>query len=460
MSDTLQLSPRTTATAVPERPPRPRESWADVAKGTCILLVVLWHVITKNYLQVDWRLPVPLPGAWGLLGEQLLPLRMPLFFAISGMFAVGAVGRSWRVLGRSKVAKFGYLYAVWLLIHTLVLALVPDFDTARATGPLQLLEELTITPTNLWYLLALAVYFTVAKAVRRLPTAVVLGVALALSVAVAADLLQTPGNRGGLYQNLVFFLAGVRLRPLVEGLARAANWRRLALLGAGYALGLIGLRLVPATGPLVSVVAVAFGVTGAALAARSAAVARVLSGIGRRTLPIYVLHMPVLAICHAVLIGPMDRADQPMQLLLAVIEPVLLTVMVTWFCLALERSLPAALVDLPRRRSRPADLAGAAASRALGIPGTDPAGTPGAGTAGTPGAGPAGTSGAGMPGPDAAAGTAASSTAETASQAVLAGRAWKPGAVAVGTVAVGTAAVGTAAVGTAAVPRARPAGGA
>jgi uncharacterized membrane protein YcfT len=345
MSDTLQLS--TTATTAPERPPRPRESWADVAKGACILLVVLWHVITKHYLQVDWRLALPLPGAWGLLGEQLLPLRMPLFFAISGMFAAGAVGRSWRVLGRSKVAKFGYLYAVWLLIHTAVLALVPDFDTARAGGPLELLEQLTITPSNLWYLLALAAYFTVAKAMRRAPTTLVLAAALALSLVVAADLLATPGNRGGLLQNLVFFLAGLRLRPVVEDLARAANWRRLALLGGGYAAGLVVLRLLPTTGPLVSVVAVAFGVTAAAIAARSRVVARVLGDIGRRTLPIYVLHMPVLAICHAVLIGPMDRADPPMQLLLAVAEPVLLTVAVTWFCLALERSLPAALLDLP-----------------------------------------------------------------------------------------------------------------
>lgn len=352
MSDTLQLS-TTTATA-PERPPRARESWADVAKGACILLVVLWHVVTKNFLQVDWRLPVPLPGAWGLLGEQLLPLRMPLFFAISGMFAAGAVGRSWRVVGRSKVAKFGYLYAAWLLIHTAVLALVPDFDTARASGPLELLEQLTITPSNLWYLLALAVYFTVAKVTRRLPTTVVLALALALSVAAAAELLATPGNRGGLYQNLVFFLAGVRLRPVVEGLARAANWRRLALLGGGYALGLVVLHLVPGTGPLVSVVAVAFGVTAAALAARSRKVAQVLGDIGRRTLPIYVLHMPILAICHAVLIGPMNRADPPMQLLLAVVEPVLLTVAVTWLCLALERSLPAALVDLPSRAAQSA----------------------------------------------------------------------------------------------------------
>ncbi|MET7425096.1 hypothetical protein [Dactylosporangium sp. NPDC005555] len=63
------------------------------------------------------------------------------------------------------------------------------------------------------------------------------------------------------------------------------------------------------------------------------------------------LHMPVLAILHAVLIGPVSDAAPATQVLLAVAEPVLLAVAVTWICLALERSLPASLLDLPRRRS-------------------------------------------------------------------------------------------------------------
>src|SRR5690242_9828896 len=55
-----------------------REVWADAAKGACILLVVLWHVITKDYLQIDWHAGTSLPGMWGTLGDQLLTLRMPL----------------------------------------------------------------------------------------------------------------------------------------------------------------------------------------------------------------------------------------------------------------------------------------------------------------------------------------------------------------------------------------------
>ena len=57
----------------------PRLAWADAAKGVCILLVVSWHVVVKDYLLISWHIGLPLPGAWGTLGEQFLPLRMPLF---------------------------------------------------------------------------------------------------------------------------------------------------------------------------------------------------------------------------------------------------------------------------------------------------------------------------------------------------------------------------------------------
>ena len=62
-----------------------RVGWPDVAKGVCIILVVLWHVVTKHAIAVAGAGPVT--DAWATLNAQLLPLRMPLFFLISGMFA-------------------------------------------------------------------------------------------------------------------------------------------------------------------------------------------------------------------------------------------------------------------------------------------------------------------------------------------------------------------------------------
>ncbi|MFC3499536.1 acyltransferase family protein [Micromonospora krabiensis] len=334
-----------------------RVEWADAAKGFCIVLVVAWHVVVKDYLQVDWHLGVPAPGLWGALGEQLLPLRMPLFFTISGVFAANAVQRPWRAVARRRIARFGYLYAVWLLVHTAVLALAPGFPTDRATSATGLLEQLTITPSNLWYLYALALYFTVAKAVRRAPRALVLVPAAALSVVTAAGLLDTPGNRGGFYQNLVFFLAGLYLRPWIEAWAAGATRRRLVLTGGAYALALAAMAALGAqtwlgVWPLVSVVAVAFGITAAARLCRWRSIAGPLVALGRNTLPVYVIHMPVLALLHRLLVGPLSGLDQAGQEIVVLGYPILLTALVIGLSLAVHRALSGRapwLFDLPGR---------------------------------------------------------------------------------------------------------------
>ncbi|BCJ52684.1 hypothetical protein Asp14428_41590 [Actinoplanes sp. NBRC 14428] len=343
-------------------PAKPRAGWADVAKGVCIVLVVLWHVIMKHYLQISWHLPAPIPGLWGAFGDQLLPLRMPVFFTISGMFAASAVRRTWKVTARSRIAKFYYLYAVWFIVHTTVLAMVPNFDTLAARKALDLLEQVTITPTNLWYLIALAVYFVVAKLTRELPTAVVLGPALLLSAVASAGLLAAPGNRGQLYQNLFFFLAGLRFKPWIERLARTANLRMLVAGGAAYLVIMLAMRLLNAkewfgVWPAVSAFAVVVGVAGAVQLERLKRVAKLLEMLGRNTLPIYVMHMPLLALLHAALLKPFSDAGTPVQLLLAVFLPIVLTALLVMACLSLRAWIEAAggtwLFDLPSR-SRPA----------------------------------------------------------------------------------------------------------
>ncbi|WP_236145998.1 acyltransferase [Verrucosispora sp. SN26_14.1] len=341
------------------RPVGERWDWADVAKGGCILLVLLWHVIMKDYLQIDWRLDVPVAGAWGTFGELLLPMRMPLFFTISGMFAATAVQRPWRAVGRPRIARFLYLYAVWLLIHTALLALAPDFPTDRATGPGELLAQLTVSPSNLWYLYALALYFVLAKALRRVHPALLLAAAGALSAVAAVGLLDTPGNRGGLYQNLVFFLAGLHLRRHVRRWSAAVTGRRLLLAVGGYLAVLAAVRVtgagrLPGVTPLVSVVAVLAGIALAVQLARWPLVREPLAALGRQTLPIYVIHMPVLALLHRMIAEPIADLGDSARLALAFGYPFSLTVLVLALSLGLHRALLAAratwLFDLPARR--------------------------------------------------------------------------------------------------------------
>lgn len=342
------------------RPAKKRLDWADAAKGACIVLVVLWHVIMKHYLQIDWRVSSPLPGAWGQASELLLPLRMPLFFAISGFFGASAVRRPWRVLGRTRVAKFLYLYALWLCVHTALLSLDPDFGTERAGSVLQFLAQLTITPSNLWYLQALALYFVVAKVTLRLPPWVMLAAAFALSSVAAAELVPTPGDRGGLYQNLVFFLVGLYGKSLVERVAELATWPRFVGFFVPYLAVLVAVEHFGAKTwfglwPALSLVAVFLGVLLASLVTRWKRLTDALTSIGRQTLPIYVMHMPLLALLHLALVGPISRAGSAVQLAMAALEPALLTAALVAICLVLYRFLPSRwLFDLPQKRPREA----------------------------------------------------------------------------------------------------------
>ena len=209
---------------------------------------------------------------------------------------------------------------------------------------MQLLEQLTITPTNLWYLYALALYFLIARLTSRAPTAWLLAVALLLSAVAAAHLLPEPSNRGQVYQNVFFFLAGLRLRPAIEAYAAGANRRRLLTAATTYAAVLAAMALLDAqrwfgVWPVVSVLATWFGVTAAVLLSRNLArVTQVLSRLGVRTLPIYIIHLPLLAVVDHLLRGPLAVLE-PRTTAVAAMEPVLLTALLIAACLVLHRVL-------------------------------------------------------------------------------------------------------------------------
>jgi threonine dehydratase len=326
-----------------------RLPWPDVAKGACIVLVVLWHVTRKDYLALPWDVELPVTGAWGTFSEVLLPVRMPLFFCVSGLFAARLVDRPWRTVLSGRVLPLLGLFVLWTLLHTLVLQLTPGFDTAIASSPGELAAGLSITPGNLWYLLALPSYVVVARATRRVPH-LALVAALALSVVAFAGWVPTPGNRAGLLTNLVFFLLGVRvpgLRPTVSRLLLPSTRGRAAAAVVGFAVGaaawqVAGADAWPGVRPALGVLGVAAGAGLAAVAGGSRA-GRGLAVLGRRTLPVYVLHLPLVALVHVasaqVVVpgGPVARSVP-----LAAAYPLVTTALVVGASLLLHRALVAA----------------------------------------------------------------------------------------------------------------------
>lgn len=324
----------------------PRLVWVDVAKALAIALVVLHHVVVFADA-AGW---LPERVVW--LNTQLGTFRMPLFFLASGLFAVGALRRPWGAVLRRRILLFAYLYLLWSVIRFGLFQMIPDVREGGRDGDLGALLWSPLLPgTGLWFIYALALYSCLAKATMRVPAGVQLGVAAAVSGVFGARLIEVPNfawrNMAMYY---VFFLVGMYGRRVVERLASDVSVVRILAAGAVAAVGIVvverwGLRGVPGLWLALSVVAVLTGVYVSALIARWGSAARVLSWVGARTLPIYLLHVPLVALAVALI----EEGVDPAHLLGTAALPVLALTAVACSALLHEptrRALPF-LYDLP-----------------------------------------------------------------------------------------------------------------
>lgn len=327
---------RATAGGEPTAPDR--VAWADVAKGLCILLVVLHHVTSKH-------LPSVLPdslvlAAWQGLDQALKPVRMPLFFVISGTFAASAIRRPWRAVLGPRVVSSYWLYVVWLSLQApLFLFVATRIATHRVNGVGEWLLNLVLAGTGLWYLYGLAVYFVAAKALTRLPHTPVLAAAAALSA--AASLVPTHGvNRASLLQCFVYFLVGAYAPALVAQIRRTGAVGVLGgVAGGGLLAAVLGWAGAPRSLLLLAVspAVVWVGIQVSMALERRRPTGPALATLGRRTLPVYVLHMPLIGLGHEAAVALGDLPTGPVGVGVALLYPPALTAAVVLACLLLQR---------------------------------------------------------------------------------------------------------------------------
>lgn len=276
-----------------------RVAWIDIAKALAILLVVVFHIsVWFSYSVV----PVAAGGSeisfWREISNALIPVRIPLFFLVSGVLAHRAVTRTWAELARTRFAGLLWPFALWTALIALPWSLRVDhadpsanFGTAGAA--------VVFAGAHFWYLPALVLFLALAKAVRPHPVIALLA-AVIVSVVIAPLLSPVYGLLGPvLGVNLerwlhfaLWFLAGCFF-PLV--VRRAAEWNAM-LVPVGIA-GLIAgrwLLINVSSHPAVTLAIGAVGVVTLVILSRWVArwgVVRRMGGyLARRTLPIYVVH--------------------------------------------------------------------------------------------------------------------------------------------------------------------------
>ena len=278
-----------------------RMAWVDLIKGISVVLVVLMHAaLLLPGLAGDSTVA----GVWNDFGMLLEPLRMPVFFFVSGMLASSAVQRSWGS-NRQRTWGMGYLYVLWTIIllgiTTLFLQQTPIDAATSLPG------TLLFAASGYWYLYALLLFFVIAVVTRRLPPLLVVAAAAALNIFrpltndVLASVLDPirPGSLAAMMTlNLVFFLVGVHYKKWGVWVAARANWPTLLLLGSALiAAGIYRLNtpdLWQHTFLPLSIGWIVWAIMAAAIATRWVAPQELGSYLGARTLPIYVMQFPLL----------------------------------------------------------------------------------------------------------------------------------------------------------------------
>jgi surface polysaccharide O-acyltransferase-like enzyme len=327
-----------------------RLAWVDAVRGACVLAVVLFHVTAWYVLTLD--LPPVADRVWTVVNGYLGSLRMPLLLAVSGLLTSRRVLAGWRSpAAAERAAASYYLYAVWLAVYAVVYA-VTDASLGNPRLPHEIdgfddaLLQLVWPQTPLWYVFALAVYVLVLTTLRPLPPAVVLVVLAVLSVVCRVTDLQL-GSAEKIPELAFFFAAGVYGREPLRRFAEDLGWRRVAGSGAFAAVTVAAGPVLdqPVARDLLFLVrGVAFlllGVAVVVLAIRWRPLERWGTSIGQQTLPVYVLHVPLLLIGIA-LVGT-GAHDAPPALLrspvVALATPLVLTAVIVVLALLLHRLL-------------------------------------------------------------------------------------------------------------------------
>lgn len=279
---------------------RSRLDWVDTGRGIAIILVVLYH-------STNWLAGTGLDLAtWANISVILSSLRMPLFFVLSGLFAAKWLSSDWRSLFRVKILLFAWVFAIWSTIGMVVQLTglhVAGQQVNVKAGVRDLLLSPLVPRFELWFIWALVVCFIVAKATRKVPWIIQLAVTgIGSAVALTIWLNVTTGLTGSA-KFYFFFLVGLYLRSAIIWYAAASRWLHAAVLVAWGVLSIalfnLGLRDVPGVYFLNCVIGIFAGVA----LSRFLTKAEFLQRFGRKTLPIYLAHTPIVILISIVLIG-------------------------------------------------------------------------------------------------------------------------------------------------------------
>ncbi|MGW9112850.1 acyltransferase family protein [Microbacterium sp. NPDC055683] len=278
-----------------------RLEWLDAARAFSIVAIILLHLNI-------WVFPplyeaFPDMALWKRVMSFTGAFRLPVLFALSGFLVADRVRAGWSDRRNALRAWTSYyLYVVWLAVYASLSGLLPGVQPVGVSWP-SFVKQLFAPQTPLWFVMFLAINVVLLTTLHRVhPSIVLTGTAF---ISWASIRLNFPDDLAmverGLYYLFFFALGAYGKQALTYfGSWRGLWWRapvmvmiaivaidtfqneRMSLFGY---FGAIVLRDISAILCIVAVMSALCLIR---------PVARVLGFVGSRTLPAYVMHVPLI----------------------------------------------------------------------------------------------------------------------------------------------------------------------
>ena len=153
--------------------------WINDIKGFVIILVILYHsILNLKMMYGDMISSSFFFDTWLYFNSKLAPLRMPIFFFISGFLTISFMKRTpIKEMLKGKALNFLIIYLIWNIIVWAFISIIHYFygDTLQSTNAvyaenlLSFIKSTTIANSSLWYLMALAYYYLFCKVFYKWP---------------------------------------------------------------------------------------------------------------------------------------------------------------------------------------------------------------------------------------------------------------------------------------------------
>lgn len=287
--------------------PQARLAWPDIAKGISILGVILLHACLA--------VPDGMDSTLAAMNRFLDPLRMPLFFLVSGYFSGKILNYSFGELFFRRLWFFVVPYLAWVPVELwLKFRELHANEGQEIPGVKTYLWHIFFGENMFWFLYALVIFNIVLWLTRNLrPTT---GLLVGFSPLLLVPFHSNYFLLGSAILYLPIFIAGTRLRPLIS--EHAAHYRdkprilRSVLMAmCGYGLFFFwsvlpadSIHAIPMPGTvmlgyeelhivsmlLIKLLVLPAGILAVAWLAHIPVLSKALQFLGRHTLPLYLAH--------------------------------------------------------------------------------------------------------------------------------------------------------------------------